>query len=248
MEMFKPFRRFPNDPNLYYSNLKKTGNRLWQVDVIANDKFSANHFRKIIGSRIPNFGIGRILLENNTSYTADEFMSMRLGLIPIISKINIQESLDGLDLDTIENNDNFGCFELNVECPKDAKRPMVIMSGDLVQESYPSDFEVLNKNIIITKLMPGQAINLSAVIQIGSGSFNTFNQNCRDHAKWNPVNNCIFVESSKDEVSSPDRMNMRSFEVGRNSKQKTYRIEMELVGTLDPQTILDMAMKLYGCD
>lgn len=248
MEMFKPFRRYPNDPNLFFSNLEKNSENLWQFDVVSTDKFSANTFKRILSSHIPSFAIGSVLFENNTSYILDEFIAMRLGLVPIIANVDIIESLNDLDLDTIENTDNFGSFRLNMECPKNAQRPILVTSGDLIAENYPFDFEVLDPNITIVKLLPGQSINISAIIQIGSGSFNTFSQNCRDHAKWNPVSNCIFLDDYEKILSpstSPCQMNLRGAKTSEVDASNTYKIEMELIGTMKASTILDMAMKMY---
>jgi DNA-directed RNA polymerase I and III subunit RPAC1 len=54
-----------------------------EFDLIGVDCSLANAFRRILISEVPTMAIEKVFVHNNTSLFQDEFLSHRLGLIPI---------------------------------------------------------------------------------------------------------------------------------------------------------------------
>ncbi len=132
----------------------------------------ANALRRIMISDVPSIAIENVSITENSSVIIDEMIVHRLALIPLIT-----------NLDTI-NNFNYsnmcdcgdGCdkcsiiYSLNVV--NDTDGVMSVLSDYLT--SSRTDI-IVNKDIEITRLAPGQSVNLKARAVKGRGKM---------HSKW----------------------------------------------------------------
>ena len=143
------------------------------------DSSFLNSIRRIILSEVPCMAIDDVIILENSSVMSDEFLSHRLGLIPI------KTNLDAYKLpEECECKSELGCplcrasFTLDVESTEGVR---VVYSGDLIPED-PETVPVSDK-IPIVKLSSGQRIRLEAYARLGRG---------KKHAKWQPVSLCIY--------------------------------------------------------
>lgn len=118
-----------------------------------------NSLRRIMISNIPTIAIDVIKVKENNGILPDEILAHRLGLIPIKRKNKYTTT---------------GRLTLNVENEDD--EVITIYSGSLICDN--DDIEIIDKEIIITKLDKGHKIDLIAEIVEGTGYL---------HAKWNPT-------------------------------------------------------------
>jgi len=169
-------------------------NKVSNCDVgIAIDYMSlsmVNALRRTMMGEIPTLAIELVKFEINTSIFHDEFITHRLGLIPLKSEKVIEFKF------TRECNCDAHCykcacyFTLDISCDDDNKS---VYSTDLItkfsnkndlgKSIFPVHFSGSNKlierkPIIISKLKPGQRIKLIGIAKKGVG---------KEHAKWNPV-------------------------------------------------------------
>jgi len=150
----------------------------------------ANSLRRIMMSEIPILAIEIVRFEINTSVFHDEFISHRLGLIPIRSD-KVGQFRYTRECDCNTHCHRCACyFELDISCDKLTKS---VYSTDLQlkfpgkndfgQNIFPVHFSGTNKliekkPILISRLKPGQRLKLTAIAKKGIG---------KEHAKWNPV-------------------------------------------------------------
>lgn len=243
MDLFKIHRRTPVDSDIKIINLKQISERNWTFDIYATDRFSANQFLRIVSTQIPSFALGDVYIYTNTSYLAEEIISSRIGQIPIVSNKSIVDSLRGLDFNTLYNTNNFGFFNINITGnPNSKDRPIIVTSSDLVFETYPPEFSILNDDIVIGRLTAGQEIVISASVQIGA---QTFPVKKYSHPKWNPVVNSRFLYDEDTPVSSSSSLNMRSSTGVTNTPRQLYKAELELLGNVSIDDILQLGMKIH---
>jgi len=112
------------------------------------DSSFANVIRRYTISHVPVLAINTVSFYNNSSSLWDEYISHRLGLLPIVTPANLPENVEIM-------------FSLNEEGPK------VIKSGDL--KSNDSEIKVAKDNITIVTLGPGQPIKLEGKAVLGTG-------------------------------------------------------------------------------
>ena len=175
-------------------------------DVLSVDTSIANAFRRIMIAEIPTVAFETINIYNNTSIIADEVLAQRLGLIPLKIDPDLLQWFDpsrdpGVDEDgeprSKHNDTDTIVFSLDIKCERNTKAPKVstdpnelyinsnVYARDLKFEMQGRQSEwlkkfvqVLNPDILIAKLRPGQEIILEAYAILGIGS---------DHAKFSPV-------------------------------------------------------------
>ncbi|EPX73352.1 DNA-directed RNA polymerase I and III subunit Rpc40 [Schizosaccharomyces octosporus yFS286] len=164
------------------------------------DASIANAFRRILIAEIPTVAFEFTYIINNTSIIQDEVLSHRIGLLPIKADPDMfkwfQRPIPGqeathTDYDTVVFSLSKKC-EFNKEAAADEKDPKKlyvnseVLSSDLIwkpqgrqEERFAeSPIRVVNPNIVVAKLRPGQEIDLEAHAVLGVG---------QDHAKFSPV-------------------------------------------------------------
>lgn len=137
-----------------------------------------NALRRILISEIPTIAIENCIFYQNTSIMPDEVLAHRLGLIPIQADANYFNYKN-------ENEDyneyNNLVFKLHVICKNE---PIDVMSSDIKwipqsnQKNRLTNIKLVHDDIIITKLSPGQEIEIELIAVKGIG---------KTHAKWSPV-------------------------------------------------------------
>ncbi|KAJ3411821.1 DNA-directed RNA polymerases I and III subunit RPAC1 [Chytridiales sp. JEL 0842] len=176
--------------------ISRVGTLDMEFDLIGIDASIANAFRRILISEVPTMAIEKVYVLSNTSVMVDEILAQRLGLIPIKAdprKFNFREGADDVptDLNTI-------VFKMSVKCdfnpnakadavnPEDLYRNNAVYSKHLIwdpqgeQEERFADEPIrpVLDDILITKLRPGQEVDVEVHCQKGIG---------KEHAKWSPV-------------------------------------------------------------
>lgn len=156
------------------------------------DTSFANALRRIIISEVPTMAIEFVNVNNNMSSLHDEFLSQRLGLIPLTSH-NIDKYQFFMDCKFCQG--GIGCdycsVRLTLKVTNHDKEVLDVTSLDVKSESSdvrPVKFySVVNKDldgnpaetgILIGKLKEGQEIDVEMIARKGIG---------RDHTKYCPV-------------------------------------------------------------
>lgn len=174
-------------------------------DLKGVDTSVANAFRRIMIAEIPTVAFESVYIFNNTSIIVDEVLAQRIGLIPL--KVDAdwlqwyvpaseERDAEG-NLQSAHTSLNTIQFNLKVKCERNKNAAKgetdpdklyinhKVYAKDLKfepigeQESYFTYTpEVVNPDILIAKLRPGQEISLTALAILGMGN---------DHAKFSPV-------------------------------------------------------------
>ncbi|XP_037941840.1 DNA-directed RNA polymerases I and III subunit RPAC1-like, partial [Teleopsis dalmanni] len=167
-----------------------------EFDMIGIHSSVANAFRRLMLSHVPSMAIEKVFLYKNTSILQDEVLAHRMGLLPLKANPYLFQYKDkdsddlGTELDTLE-------FELKVKCTrkkdvKNTQNPDIayensnVFSGQMkwlprgkqAQIFKEADVAAIYDNIVVTKLRPGQEVDLRCVAVKGVGI---------DHAKFSPV-------------------------------------------------------------
>ncbi|KAF9059204.1 insert subdomain of RNA polymerase alpha subunit [Rhodocollybia butyracea] len=179
--------------------VQRLSQRSIEFDLVGVDASIANAFRRIMIAEVPTLAIEHVYVFNNTTVIHDEILAHRLGLIPLnVDPALLDSRKDGdtpTDRNTLE-------FKLHLECsqnpafnksslttnPNPSDDDLYInhqlLSGHLQwipvgeQSDRMTDVGPTTKDIVLAKLRPGQAVDMTlhAVKNIGSV-----------HAKWSPV-------------------------------------------------------------
>jgi len=220
----------------------------------------ANSMRRIMYAEVPTMAIDNVQIISNTSILSDEFISHRLGLIPMnsatVSNFNYHKDCGCLT----HCNQCSVTMHLNVVCEEDT---LAVTSMDLMSESdavYPISMKDDDRGVSIVKLGKGQELKLKCIARKGIG---------KEHAKWNPVS-CLQFEYDPDnklrhstfwveqDISKewpksryselgPDDEDPRD-NVGKPFDGKTvpdkFFFSVEAVGTLEPKDIVLSAFQI----
>ena len=144
----------------------------------------ANSLRRVVLAEIPTMAIDLVQIEDNTSVLADEFLSHRLGLIPLNSK-NIDDVAYTRDCDCDDYCELCSVtLSLHAKCTSDDI--MKIYARDLVVDGpranqYVGDPVITDPEglgTVICKLRKGQELRLKCVAKKGIA---------KEHAKWAPT-------------------------------------------------------------
>ncbi|XP_020572091.1 DNA-directed RNA polymerases I and III subunit rpac1 [Phalaenopsis equestris] len=186
--------------------IKKLSNDVIEFDMIGIDASLANAFRRILIAEVPTMAIEKVLIVDNTSVMADEILSHRLGLLPIEADPRLFDFLSENDTPSERNTIVFKMkvhckkggprltvksdqlqwlpngSELLMESPNPSTKPRSYTSFSCSQAHLPQfsgkPLGLKHPDIIITKLGPGQSIELEAHAVKGTGKV---------HSKWSPV-------------------------------------------------------------
>lgn len=144
----------------------------------------ANSVRRIMLAEIPTVAIDIVEVENNTSVLPDEYVSHRLGLIPLNSR----------DAESMKSTRDCSCEEgcdmcqirltLHAKCV--SNEIMKVYARDMVVFGHPINESIGHPVItdeeglgpVIVKLRQGQEIKLQAIATKGIA---------KEHAKWCPT-------------------------------------------------------------
>jgi len=184
--------------NFKVNILSKTKTEI-HFELIGIDAAIANALRRILIAEVPTMAIEKVFIGNNTGVMQDEILSHRLGLIPI--------NVDPAAFDFRAPNEDYSdrnclIFELKVDCTRNIQAsddapphekyinekvysrnfvwiPQGVQGDMFIDNPVRPVFE----DILITKLRPGQSIDLNVYCEKGIG---------KTHAKWSPVSTAFY--------------------------------------------------------
>jgi len=164
--------------------------------VIGIDAPVANALRRILIAEVPTMAIETVFIFNNTGVMQDEVLSHRIGLVPIKANPKLFEFKNPNEPDAVTDRNTI-VFTLDITCKRNPKASEDAPPNEkyINERVYARDFkwkpqgnqadlfkdepiEPVFGDILITKLRPGQTIQLEARAEKGIVS---------THAKWSPV-------------------------------------------------------------
>ena len=215
----------------------------------------ANALRRILLAEIPTLAIDLVEIENNTSVLCDEFLSHRLGLIPLTSSA-IRKFLYTRDCTCMQNCP--GCsveLNLNVKCTDDST--LEVTSRSLISqhpEVYPCFQNEEDNGILIAKLRKNQEIRMKCIAKKGIA---------KEHAKWAPVSAVGFeydpdnelrhttywVEEDMDKEWPKSQYSTREkYPVNEtfdpNAKPDKFYFTVETIGSMQPSEVVLSAFQV----
>ncbi|KAI9216186.1 RNA polymerase 1-1, isoform CRA_b [Blastocladiella britannica] len=172
---------------------RATPSRL-EFDMIGVSATVANTLRRILIAEVPTMAFEEVYVRTNTGIMTDEILCHRLGLIPIRADPDkFEERLAG----ETPTDGNTIVFDLDVTCSVNPSVPATaplserhlnrivttehlqwVPQGDQPDLFAMDPIRPVSKDIVITKLNPGESISLQLHAKKGTG---------RDHAKFSPV-------------------------------------------------------------
>ena len=157
----------------------------------------ANSFRRVIIAEVPTMAIDMVNIRANTSPLFDEFISHRLGLIPLnsssISKYEYSRKCncnEFCELCSVQFSMKEKCIEESMEITTDH-----IKSNNLDSTVFPIKNESEDP-ILICKLRKNQEIDIHMIAKKGIG---------KEHSKWSPVSSVVMQHVP--EIEFFDKMN-----------------------------------------
>ena len=129
-----------------------------------------NAIRRTIIESVPVMAVEDVEFRQNSSVMYDEMISLRLGLIPLKTK------LDDYNLPNECTCKGEGCAKCTATLTLSAKGPCIVYASDL--KSKDPAIVPIYPEMPIVKLLKGQELELEAKAQLGLG---------RVHAKWIPA-------------------------------------------------------------
>lgn len=129
----------------------------------------ANALRRVIVDEVPTLAIEDVEFNLNNSILYDEFLALRLGLLPLIT------DLDSYNLKENCNCKGVGCAQCELVLTLEAAGPGPVFAKDLI--SKDPKVKVAEGDIPLVNLLKGQEIKLSATAVLGTG---------KEHQKWSP--------------------------------------------------------------
>lgn len=129
-----------------------------------------NAFRRVILDDVPTFAIEDVEIVKNGSALYDETLAHRLGLVPLVT------DLDTYNLKSECKCGSVGCALCEVKMSLAQEELGYVYSGSIKSDD-PKVVPVF-ATIPVTKLLPGQDIEVNLTAVLGSG---------RIHAKWAPA-------------------------------------------------------------
>ncbi|KAL5719993.1 DNA-directed RNA polymerases II [Ranunculus cassubicifolius] len=193
MEAAVSYQRFPT------LKIREMKDDYLKFELHQTDSSIANALRRVMIAEVPTIAIDLVEIEVNSSVLNDEFLSHRLGLIPLTSDraMDMRFARDCTDCDGDGQCEYCSVeFTLDVRC--DGDQTLDVTSGDLFSSDpmvIPVDVAAranavgeedaqANRGIIIVKLRRGQELKLRAIARKGIG---------KDHAKWSPAATVTFM-------------------------------------------------------
>ncbi len=138
-----------------------------KLDISETTPVFANSLRRVIMQKIPVLAIETVDFIDNTSALYDEVIAHRLGLIPISVDMKKYVTKDACKCK------GKGCSSCQVKFVLSKKGPCVVYAKDM--KSTDPGVKPFDGDVVIIKLLKGQAIDFEATAQVGTAE---------DHTKW----------------------------------------------------------------
>ncbi len=227
----------------------------------------ANALRRTMLTRVPSMSIDEVLILENTSVMYDEILAHRLGLVPLVTK------LDDYNLPEECDCEGKGCSlcQCTLTLEKEAgAQDMMVYSGDL--SSQDPEVVPATEGIPLVKLAPRQTLILEAYARLGTGLENAKFQPVAtvayknvplvsiDRSKCNQCGDCVEVCPKgillleDDVLSTQNTLEcslceacVRVCEPGAitiDSKEDSFLFKVESTGALPPEEIVERATEL----
>lgn len=170
-----------------------------EFEVIGLDAPITNALRRILLAEVPSIAIESVYVHNNTSIVQDEVLSHRMGLVPLrvdprkLAAVPAGEPPSDQDslvftLKAVGKPFKLSAAEANALEGEDdvSSKYTPVYSGEIVWEPQGDQLTkfgadgvgTMHGDILLTKLAPGQAVDLFMIAHKGIG---------KDHAKFSPV-------------------------------------------------------------
>ena len=137
----------------------------------------ANAVRRAIISEVETLAIEDAKISDNSSALYDEMLSLRLGLVPIVTPKGEFVRKDKCDCK------GAGCHKCTVVLTLKKKGPGMVYSGDLVSDH--TEAKPAFDRIPLTLLNENQAVDIECIAVLGSG---------KEHAKFQPAL-CTYIQT-----------------------------------------------------
>lgn len=166
------------------NNYKKICDNLIEINVNLDSSY-CNALRRIMISEVSSMAIEIVSISENNGLLKDEFIAHRLGLIPIRCNRPLLNEIKEIYFTMTTEHSNT-TTELETIYSKELKITGIKTNN---QTDHQTNFDIyINDRIIITKLGPGQKINLKAIAIKGIG---------HEHSKWSPCCGLSYKEIDK---------------------------------------------------
>ncbi|RDW75611.1 hypothetical protein BP5796_06432 [Coleophoma crateriformis] len=221
----------------------------------------ANSLRRVILAEVPTMAIDLVEIEANTSVLADEFITHRLGLIPLVSK-NVDDVVYSRDCDCEQYCELCSVtLTLHARCTGD--EIMKVYARDLVVAPLRPNQWVGNPVItdpealgtVICKLRKGQELRMKCIAKKGIA---------KEHAKWAPTSAVGFEYDPHNKLrhttlwyeEDPAKEWIKSKYAEWEEPQQEgepfdfdavpdkFYFEVESVGNLEPDAIIQQGIKV----
>ncbi|KAI9822783.1 MAG: 45 kDa subunit of RNA polymerase II [Thelocarpon impressellum] len=226
-----------------------------------SDLAFANSLRRTVLAEVPTLAVDLVEVEANTSVLPDEFIALRLGLIPLNSK-NVEDVLYTRDCECEQYCELCSVtLTLHARCTGD--EIMKVYARDLVvADSRPNEFVGLpiitdpeGYGSVICKLHKGQEVRMRCVAKKGIA---------KEHAKWAPTSAVGFEYDphnklrhldywyEEDPVKEWPRSKNADWEeppgdaepFDYDAQPSRFYFDLESVGSLEPDAIVQQGIRV----